>query len=490
MEAAEAPEIAALIKLTDARFNDLYTNRALAALSGYAPEELERIGWMNIIDPPAQLLFEEIAAQVDRSPYVCQCFDTSIVCRDGSTRTLAWEVHALAPDQFPLMLILARPAPRKPSPAMPFLRTASYASTPRMFWQAIFEALPACVSLHDAQWKIIAANRALCERLNVERGALLGRNCFEVFHNRTEPPPDCVLAHALSSRGAMARRQAWEAPFQGVCQLEAVAFESGSSVPAVLHVLHCPNGPETAGAVATRDAMDALSRLANALGHDYNNLLGGIVGYAGMLEMLPDLPPRALRYLGELQKAIQRLTEANQRLLLFGRRAELKAQSVDLETLLADTVEQLDPAALGVPVHQEKSAEPVVASGDPGTLRLALQNLIVNAAEATAARKSTPAPEVVLRAFRRSADRPFPTYFALAPAGEYAGLEVRDQGVGIEPAMLAHLFEPFSHQEFRSVGRGLGLAIVYRVVQTHKGFIEIETTPGAGTRLAILLPIG
>jgi signal transduction histidine kinase len=173
-----------------------------------------------------------------------------------------------------------------------------------------------------------------------------------------------------------------------------------------------------------------------------------------------------------------------QRLLLFGRQRLLHPQAIDLSRLVAEALRSADVVPDDRTVHYKAPEEPVAALADPLQVRIVLGNLVQNALEV-----AEPAGgEVTVRTVRRHPSKPFPTFFAVAPAGKYACLEVRDTGPGIAADRLAHIFEPFSQADGRPMGRGLGLAVVYRIVRNHNGYIEADSEPGLGTRITVLLP--
>lgn len=487
MENHISPATHTVVKITDAHFADLYTNQALAELSGYDPEELEQLGWVNIVEPQARSLFEEIARSVGEIPYVRECFDTNIICRDGSMRTLVWEVVSLSPEQLPLMLITARESAQKRLSGSAFLRTRQVSPIPSGLWETVFDALPDCVSVHDENFTIMAANRALCEQLGLSPSEIVGRKCHEVFHGLAQPVEHCVLVQAMSGcPGKRVRREAYERQFKGVCLSEAVAFTAGKSgLSGIIHTLHTSESLESGHGAASRHELDSLSRLAGAIAHDYNNLLSGIVGYTGMLQMLPDLPAKAQHYVAELEKATSRLNEMTQRLLLFGRRRILRRQPIDLSQIVVETLRSTDVVPDDRTVHYEMPEQPVHADAESVQIETVLVNLVRNALEATAQSGG----EVVVRTLVRNPSKPFATFFSVAPAGKYACIEVRDTGPGIGPDRLVHIFEPLSQPDNRPMGRGLGLAIVYRTVHNHGGYIEVESEPGLGTRITVLLPL-
>lgn len=486
METEQRDDSGMVIKVTDAHLNDLYSNRALADLTGYDPADLERIGWLSVVDPQARSLFEEVVQLAGKVPYVRECFETNVVCRDGRTRTLAWEVLSLAPDQFPLMLITARESARKQLPGAGVVRSREVSPIGAWMWEEIFDALPDCVSVHDENFVILAANRALCDRLGLPRTEIVGRKCHELLHGSAQPIDHCVLIRAMSDKhGRRFRRESYERRFKGVCQIEAVAFRAGkSALRGVIHTVRTPDRFDFGSGAVTHGRLESLSRLADAAAHDYNDLLSSIVGLTGMLQTLDDLPPRGRRYVEQLQDLAERMNEITQRLLLFGRRDVAHAELLDLGRLVAEVLSSVQGTA-GLPaVLYERPGEGVLVRADRFQMQAMVESLVRNALDAA----GRTGGDVLVKVGMRRPTKPFPTFFALAPAGEYAAVEVRDSGPGIPAEQLATAFEPSLERGHRSTGRWLDLPVVYRIVHNHDGYIEAESGIGLGTRITVLLP--
>ncbi len=151
----------------------------------------------------------------------------------------------------------------------------------------------------------------------------------------------------------------------------------------------------------------------------------------------------------------------------------------DLEQLLRSSV------ARTVTFELALARELPLVEADVSQLRQVLMNLVTNAAEALG--RDTGALQ--LRTGRIDADRALLDSLVVVddlPAGEYVFLEVRDSGSGMDEAVLARVFDPFFTTKF--TGRGLGLAAVLGIVRGHRGGIRIESQPGAGTTVTVLLP--
>ncbi|MFZ5494413.1 MAG: CHASE domain-containing protein [Verrucomicrobiota bacterium] len=234
--------------------------------------------------------------------------------------------------------------------------------------------------------------------------------------------------------------------------------------------------------------LESLGVLAGGIAHDFNNILTSILGNAALAAM--DLPEthRVRRQLSQIERAAQRAAGLCTQMLAYAGRGSFLIAPLDLSKLIRDTAALLE-VSVGKRVRLElllDDALPAVM-GDGTQLRQIVMNLVINAAEALDER---PDGHVIVRTFVRelSADA-----FATAvqspklAAGPYVGLEVADNGCGIPPEVLARIFEPFFTTKFQ--GRGLGLAAVLGIVQSHSGALFVESAPGRGTTFRLFLPV-
>jgi two-component system, cell cycle sensor histidine kinase and response regulator CckA len=220
--------------------------------------------------------------------------------------------------------------------------------------------------------------------------------------------------------------------------------------------------------------MEAVGRLAGGIAHDFNNLLTVIRGQTQL--MLLDLPPgeEELREgLQDVERAVERAANLTRQLLAFSRQQVQQPQVLDLNAVVEDVARMLQ-RLIGEQVALELSLDtrllPVWA--DPGQMEQVLLNLAVNARDAM--------PEGGrLRLATRNVER---------REGRFALLEVADTGVGMDDRVRERMFEPFFTTKPQGKGTGLGLAMVYGIVQQSEGFIEVESTPGAGTTVRLALP--
>ncbi|MBP6630465.1 MAG: response regulator [Kofleriaceae bacterium] len=229
--------------------------------------------------------------------------------------------------------------------------------------------------------------------------------------------------------------------------------------------------------------LDALGTLAGGIAHDMNNVLAAVVGLAeaGMESCPPGSGPR--EDFGAILSAAQRGASLTRDLLGFARRGKHRHEAVIVATLVEEVVAMLARTARRRVRFVTEFDETVGAVlGDPGQLSQVVMNLCLNAIDASAE-----GGLVTIRLSERVVVAG--THPELAP-GRYLALEVVDQGVGMDAATLARVFEPFFSTKSSSAERsGLGLAMVYGTVRDHLGAVGFTSLPGRGAHATVLLPI-
>lgn len=237
-------------------------------------------------------------------------------------------------------------------------------------------------------------------------------------------------------------------------------------------------------ALARAQRLDAVGRLAGGVAHDFNNLISVINGYCEILKPRLAAQPEALHDIEEIHKAGEKAAALTRQLLAFGRRQTMHVQTLDLSDVVREHASLLE-RLVGESGELELalSPEPAWVRADPVQLQQVLLNLTINARDALRdhgrIRITTTLRDVAAGQNRRATD---------AQPGRYVVLTVADNGTGMDAHTQEHLFEPFFTTKPEGKGTGLGLPIVYGVVQQSGGFISVRSAPLAGTTIEILLP--
>ena len=228
--------------------------------------------------------------------------------------------------------------------------------------------------------------------------------------------------------------------------------------------------------------MDAVGRLAGGVAHDFNNILGVIIGYGELLRR--ELPEggRAAAKMDEILKAAGRAATLTRQLLAFSRKQVVDPRVLDLNAVVSDMHSMLQ-RLIGEDVDLVTVAAPDLwrIKADPAQLEQILMNLAVNARHAMPSGGKLTIETANVALDERYAGSP------LAPeGGPHVMLAVADTGVGMDAETRARLFEPFFTT--KEQGTGLGLATVYTIVKRSGGSIWVDSEPGQGTTFRIHLP--
>ena len=238
-------------------------------------------------------------------------------------------------------------------------------------------------------------------------------------------------------------------------------------------------------AQATRASkLESLGTLAGGAAHDFNNVLAGIVGFAEMAQDAAVPGSAQARHLDKVLQAALRGKSLVERILAFSRGGARSSTVFELEPVVEEVLTLLSATLrAGIVLERALDAHDARLRGDPTQAFEAVMNLCTNALQAMPdggmlsvhlSRVQTAEPSVL-------------SHTQLA-AGDYVTLAISDQGGGITPEVMEHLFEPFFTTRAAQSGTGLGLAVVFGVVAEFGGAIDVKSIPGQGARFTLYFP--
>jgi signal transduction histidine kinase len=230
--------------------------------------------------------------------------------------------------------------------------------------------------------------------------------------------------------------------------------------------------------------LESLGTLAGGVAHDFNNVLAGIVGFGEMAQDAAVPGSRQARHLEKVMTAALRGKALVERILAFGRGGARASTVFELEPVVEEVLALLS-ASLRPGVVLERALEAPTARlrGDPTQAFEAVMNLCTNAMQAMphGGMLTVQLQREQVRGVRVLSHSPLP------PA-DYLSLTVADQGGGIAPEVMEHLFEPFFTTRGAQAGTGLGLAVVHGVVNEFGGAIDVASQAGQGARFTLYFP--
>jgi two-component system, cell cycle sensor histidine kinase and response regulator CckA len=230
--------------------------------------------------------------------------------------------------------------------------------------------------------------------------------------------------------------------------------------------------------------MESVGRLAGGVAHDFNNMLGVILGHCELAMEKVDPADPLHNDLVSIRAAAQRSADLTRQLLAFARKQTVAPKVLNLNDTVAGMLKMVK-RLIGENVELEwrpgENLWPVKI--DPSQIDQILANLCVNARDAIAN-----VGKIAIATGTRGMGPDSAAGPTGAAPGDYVWLSVTDDGCGMDQAMLSHVFEPFFTTKEVGKGTGLGLATVYGIVKQNEGLIDLRSEPGQGTVFTIYLP--
>lgn len=230
--------------------------------------------------------------------------------------------------------------------------------------------------------------------------------------------------------------------------------------------------------------MEGIGTLAGGVAHDFNNILGIILAYTTVLKQDKADSAKRKQSIETIEKMVQRGASLVKQLLTFARKTDVLLESVkvndvviELHKLLSETF----PKTITFSLDLAPDLPTII--GDRNQLHQALLNLTINARDAMPKGGTL----TLKTSFVKSSD--IKKRFPDVQEGKYVVISVGDTGMGMDEATKKRIFEPFFSTKERGKGTGLGLAVVYGIVQSHLGFIDVKSAVGVGTTFELYFPV-
>jgi len=243
---------------------------------------------------------------------------------------------------------------------------------------------------------------------------------------------------------------------------------------------------QTRDQLARAERLEMAGSIAGHIAHDFNNLLTPLVAYPEFIRSKLPVNSPAHADLDVIAKTAQQMAHINQQLLALSRRAYHEQSVLNINTVIETEALFLarNEPAKGIKLDLALATDLFNMKGSPQQLMRVIQNLCQNAIEAMGA-----AGTLTIKTENVRLDTPVKKYELMTP-GEYIKVSIADTGHGIPLEIQDKLFDPFftTRKPDKQRGSGLGLSVVRGIVKDHQGFIDLESTVGAGTTFSLYLP--
>jgi PAS domain S-box-containing protein len=230
--------------------------------------------------------------------------------------------------------------------------------------------------------------------------------------------------------------------------------------------------------------MESIGTLAGGIAHDFNNLLAIILGHIALMERTANDPVRSSSSIRAITKAAERAAGVVRQLLTFARKNEGRREAVRVNDIIRELLKFLDetlPKNITITTDLAEGLPSVFA--DSTQIHQVLLNICVNA------RDAMPRGGTLSIATRLTGHETVKNRFPLAEAITYIEIRASDTGVGMDETTRRRIFEPFFSTKDPGRGTGLGMAVVFGIIESHRGFIHIDSHPGEGSTFTIYIPV-
>ncbi|MEE4315041.1 MAG: PAS domain S-box protein, partial [Desulfofustis sp.] len=461
----------------------LMVNPAMARIIGLPAENLETKPFTDFIHPDDRDMVVQYQRKRLQGKDIPTQYTFRVICRDGSIKWLHlhgaltnWDGATAA------LSFLTDITEQKLAEEQLRNNEANL--------QSLFNAITESVCLIDCEGTVIAANETFAGRTGKRASECVGKSIFSLVPAKT----------------AALRRQIVE---NIVRSGEAIQFEDerwGRHLQHNLFPVLTPDGQVSRIAIFASDIterkqseaeriklqeqlsqsqkIESIGRLAGGVAHDFNNMLGVILGYTELiLEQVKDdqtIHPALV----QIQHAAQHSADLTNKLLAFARKQTVQPKILDLNETVSGMLTMLrrligeDIELLWKPAQNLAQIKM-----DPSQIDQILVNLCINARDAI-----DDTGKIVIETMPVKTNGNKPERSEESGAGAFVMLTVSDTGCGMDAETISHLFEPFFTTKSIGAGTGLGLATVYGIVKQNNGLIEVSSEPGHGTTFTIYLP--
>ena len=350
------------------------------------------------------------------------------------------------------------------------------------FIQSIYDS----IIVVDKDYNILRWSRSNERDYFIDAKTAIHRNIFVLLPDLLEEGLDKELKRVMETGNVWREETSYRTKDGETVYMESFIApyrEAGEITGAVIVNRNTTELKKLEEQLIQSERLAAVGQLAAGIAHDFNNILMGIIGYAELLETEEGMPDVATTGLKRIREAGKRAAHLVRQILDFSRKSIIHREPLDLMAFLEEATRFLQRTIPeNIRIVLEMGPDEYHVYADRTQMQQIVTNLAVNARDAMAE-----GGQLRFRLARFTLRPTDQSPIAEMPPGEWVMLSISDTGTGIRPEYLTHIFEPFFTTKGVGEGTGLGLAQVYGIVTQHKGFIDVESELGVGTKFVIYL---
>ncbi len=351
-------------------------------------------------------------------------------------------------------------------------------------YRQIFEAALEGVLLQDAETgRILDANPYLLDLLGFDRSELIGRTPWDLGLYENAEEAKRRFRELLETGFSFDSQVLVKAKSGRILEVETVSNVQAAGTGRIVqrNIRDVSERNRLQQQLRQVQKLESIGTLAGGIAHDFNNLLNIISAHVGLLAK--SAGEKGGDSVHAIQKSVERGAAVVRQLLAFARKSEVSFGPVDLNEVVRELSEMLrETFPRSVRLDLDLAPDLPLIRADANQLHQAILNLAVNARDAM-----PDGGELRIGTGVASGDE-LRERIPAAAAPRYVCLTVSDRGVGMDEETRKRLFEPFFTTRSGQGGQGLGLAVVYGIVNSHHGVVDVASAPGEGTTFKLCFP--
>ena len=362
-------------------------------------------------------------------------------------------------------------------------------------YRDLFNSITDLIYTQDLEGRFLSINRAVSKTMDYEPAEMIGHKAAEFMKREHRTFYDSLYLKEVVEQGYLEGTTAFYTRKGQIVYIEynsvlvrpesEEAYISGMGRDVTARILAQNELRRLEEQLSQSQKMEAVGTLASGVAHEFNNILQAISGFAQIMLLEPGDEPANRKHLEQIEEVMDGAAELVRRLLSFGRKSDLATVQLDLNRQIGRYVpllERIIPRMITVQTRLDSHLGTILA--DHIQIEQILVNMAINARDAM--------PDggrlLIETSALKIASQKDQKRYSLPP-GEYAGLIISDNGVGIAPEIKKRIFEPFFTTKEEGQGTGLGLSTVSDIVHKLNGSIACRSSLGEGTGFEIYLPV-
>jgi PAS domain S-box-containing protein len=353
--------------------------------------------------------------------------------------------------------------------------------------RAIIDSAQDAIYIKDQAFRYIVANPAMGKLFDMSPEEILGRKDADLFDedagDRIEEIDKRVLAGEIVMEQTERDIQGSKHIFD---MIKVPLYNKKSTIIGLCGIARdITERKNLEFQLAQSQKIEAIGTLAGGVAHDFNNIIGAIMGYASLLQMKMDHTDEKSNYVAQILSASEKAANLTQSLLAFSRKQLIRLKPVRINEVI-EHIQKILARLLteDIEFRMELSKEDLTVLADEGQIDQVIMNLVTNARDAMPRGGNL---TITTSLFTISDE--FIRTRGFGKKGRYASISVADTGKGMDENIRTKIFEPFFTTKEVGKGTGLGLSLVYGIVKQHNGFIEVDSKIAQGTTFHVYLPL-